>query len=168
MVGNTQSTGSSANPSLAAIYMTTNGGTCWSPVIVQPYSTASLQAALGGCTSTTTCPVTAAAVALYNTPMPGALMGVASTGSGKYVWAVGAAPTASDGTLTTSSSATTALNYVEASWGTILFSANGGASWRANPATRCACAAPGATRILRCARAGRCRRRPRLRAGRTA
>ena len=171
MVGNTASTGGAANPSLAAIYMTTNGGTCWSPVNVQPYNSASLQATLTGCA--TTCAPTAASIALYAKPMPGALMGVASTGSGKYVYAVGAAPAVSDGTLTASDTSLNNLNYVEASYGSILFSANAGASWCAHAAgqprwpSRSCATEPRAPRTPR-ALSGRCRRRPRTRAGRTA
>ena len=108
-------------PSMATIYMTTNGGTVWTSVNVMPYVWSDLDGASASEVS-----------AMVAMTAPGALLGVSASSSGQYFYAVGTAPETADAATG---------SFTEASYGTILMSANGGATWHAHRAAAAAAAA---------------------------
>lgn len=116
----------SVKPGTGSIMMTTNGGTIWRSIKLYP-TISDIAAAYAQSD--------AAGAAVYSQPFPGALLSVASTSSGKYLWAVGAPPTiatATTGALTTlqQPGSNTAVEFVQQVYPTILYSANGGFNWQ--------------------------------------
>ena len=75
---------------------------------------------------------TSALTALYGQAVPGFLFGVGADGSGKHVYAVGSPVTQA----TYSSSGGGTVTWASAKYPTILYSGNGGISWRARPPPR--------------------------------
>ena len=106
------------SPSYGTILLTINGGTCWTSVNIQPYTPVNTFAGANA-------PTAAMTAALAQTS-PGALVGVAAASSGKYLYAVGAAPVTG---VPASSGTAYPVTFTEAAYGTILFSANSGVSW---------------------------------------
>ena len=109
---------SKSRPSYGTILLTINGGTQWTSVNIQPYTPVSTFA---GATAPT-----AAMISALQQTSPGALVGVAAASSGKYLYAVGAAPVTG---AVSGSPAAYPVAFTEAAYGTILFSANSGVSW---------------------------------------
>jgi len=110
----------SNGPSYGAIYMTTNGGLDWTAITShQPYTTASLSKLVSSSSWSTI-------QTLLGQTVAGALMSVQSCSTGKYVYAVGAAPASAAFSYTSGALVTT---WTEAAYGTILFSANSGLTW---------------------------------------
>lgn len=105
--------GATPAPTVAEVLMTTNGATVWQRINVAPPKNT-----------------------LNVNPLPGTLLAVQSDAAGKNVFAVGAAPTlylaaANPPANAWGASTQASNNYVATplSYGTILYSANSGASW---------------------------------------